>query len=333
MKRQMMNCFLVSFSILFGLIAASTQGIAYSGEGQKALILKSGSVPTAKDAMSQAGIRFAERMKQKTNGKIQITHYPDSQLGKERQMFESIRTGAMAMTVSGMTASNLFKIVVLPYLFRDRDHVTKVLDGEITEEWARRDLEKTGFYVFGWVYRGFRHCTFAKVPVRTPADMKGMKFRVPEDPVWLETWLAVGARPTPLAGGELYLALKQGVVDGQENTLDSIMALSMWEVQKHLVLTGHACAVGWATLSKQIWENLTPETRRVWIDTWKEVSEELKREMVIQEQEFVAGWRSKGGTVIEPDVGAFREATKDVWKKFAPQTWGEGVYEKIKATK
>lgn len=327
----MMNLLVLSFVILFSLIVVPTLGIAYSGEGQKALILKSGSVPNAKDAMSQAGIRFAERMKQKTNGKIQITHYPDSQLGKERQMFESIRTGSMAMLISGMTASNLFKIIVLPYLFRDRDHVTKVLDGEIMEEWARRDLEKTGIYVFGWVYRGFRHCTFTKVPVRTPADMKGMKFRVPEDPVWLETWLAVGARPTPVAGGELYLALKQGVVDGQENTLDSIIALSMWEVQKYLVLTGHACAVGWPQVSRQIWESLTPETRKVWVDTWKEVSEELKKEIVIQEQEFVATWKGKGGTVIEPDMETFREATKEVWKKFAPQTWGTGVYEKIKS--
>lgn len=332
MKNLKAYWFLMIGLLLFGLIVGPSQSMAYSGEGQKDLILKSGTVSPPKETMSQTAIKFAERLKKRTNGKIQITHYADSQLGKEQQMLESIKTGAIAMMVTGTGASKVFENINLPYLFRDGDHAMKVLEGAgFREQWAKEYFEKTGVLIFDWVYRGFRHCTFSKTPVRTAADVKGMKLRVPSLPIFVETWQAVGARPTPVAGAEMYLALRQGVVDGQENPLDTPLALSLWEVQKYLVLTGHVFSVGWPYLSGQVWQNLTPETRKVWLDTWKEVAAEMKGDVTKIEQECISTWKSKGGVIIEPDVESFREATKEVWKKFAPQVWGQGVYEKIKA--
>lgn len=113
--------------------------------------------------------------------------------------------------------------------------------------------------------------------------------------------------------------------------MDSIIALNLFEIQKYLVLTNHVFSAGWAQLSEKVWQDLTPETRKVWLETWKEVAEGIKREMIDKEQEYISIWKSKGSTVINPDIEAFREATKEVWKKFAPEAWGPGVYEKIKA--
>lgn len=331
MKKGFIVSILICPLILFGLSAGSSQPMAYTGEGQKTLILRSGSEGQFTDAMSLAGFRFAERMKQKTNGKIQITHYAASQLGTWRQMLESIKGGAMAMMVSGVTGSPIYDAINLPYLFRDLDHVDKVTSSPIGAELAHKLVEKTGIRIFGWVYRGYRHCTFTKVAVRTPADMKGMKFRVPETPVYLETWRAVGARPTPMAWAEVYTGLQQGTIDGQENPFDIIISASLFEVQAYLVLTGHVFPPGWGQMSEKVWQDLTPETQKVWIETWNEVSREVREELLKLEVKYLETWKAKGGVIIEPNVAAFREATKDVWKKFAPKAWGEGVYEKIQA--
>lgn len=331
MKKGFIVSILICPLILFGLSAGSSQPMAYTGEGQKTLILRSGSEGQFTDAMSLAGFRFAERMKQKTNGKIQITHYAASQLGTWRQMLESIKGGAMAMMVSGVTGSPIYDAINLPYLFRDLDHVDKVTSSPIGAELAHKLVEKTGIRIFGWVYRGYRHCTFTKVAVRTPADMKGMKFRVPETPVYLETWRAVGARPTPMAWAEVYTGLQQGTIDGQENPFDIIISASLFEVQAYLVLTGHVFPPGWGQMSEKVWQDLTLETQKVWIETWNEVSREVREELLKLEVKYLETWKAKGGVIIEPNLAAFREATKDVWKKFAPKAWGEGVYEKIQA--
>lgn len=331
MKKDFIVGILICPLILFGMAIAGSQPMAYTGEGQKTLILKSGSEGQFTDAMSLAGARFAERMKPRTNGKIQITHYAASQLGTWRQMLESIKGGAMAMMVSGLTGAPIYDAINLPYIFRDLDHADKVINGPTGAELARKQVEKTGIRIFGWVYRGYRHCTFTKVAVHSPADMKGMKFRVPETPVYLETWRAVGARPTPMAWAEVYTGLQQGTIDGQENPLDIIISSSLFEVQKYLVLTGHVLPPGWAQMSEKVWQDLTPETQKVWIETWNEVSREGREELLKQEAKYLETWKAKGGVIIEPNVAAFREATKDVWKKFAPKAWGEGVYEKTQA--
>lgn len=332
MKRALQSVGLGSLMLLV-VATGGPQSQAYTGEKQKTLILKSGSEGQFTDVMSMASKLFAERMKQRTNGKIQITHYPASQLGTWRQMLESIKGGAMAFMVSGLTGAPIYDAINLPYIFRDPDHADKVVNGPIGMELARKHMEKTGIRIFGWVYRGYRHCTTTKIAVRTPADMKGMKFRVPETPVYLETWRAVGARPTPMAWAEVYTGLQQGTIDGQENPLDIILSSSLFEVQKYLILTGHVLPPGWAQVSEKVWQELTPETQKVWMETWQEVSREMRQELIKQESKYLETWKAKGGVILEPNVAAFREATKDVWKKFAPKAWGEGVYEKLQAVR
>jgi TRAP-type transport system periplasmic protein len=331
MKIRKAGCLLMGAALLFVFMGSLSLAMGYSGEGQTGLVLKSSSDGPAKDIVSVTAVKFADRMKQRTNGKIQITHYSDGQLGRWQQVMESVQAGNIALMYHPPTLRT-YQITNLPYLFRDLDHATKVLNGSIREEMSQRDL-KTGVYVFGWTYMGFRHCTFTKVPVRTPDDMKGMKFRPPPIPVMMDIFKAVGARPTAVNFGELYLALRQGVVEGTEGPLDVLTTTNMWEIQKYLVLTGHCFTANFSHVNAKLWQSLTPETRKVWEETWREVSEEARKEVIEREKEQMAFWRSKGITIIEPDVKPFREATKDVWKTFLTEPGEKELYEKIVAVR
>lgn len=325
-----MNFLLFGVLCVFGFIGGTSLCNAYSGEGQKTLILKSGGEAASNENTSIACVRFAERMKQRTNGKIQITHYADSQLGKWKQILESIRIGSVAMMVSG-GASKATELAALPYLFRDGDHARKVFDGEIGDLIGKKHFEQTGVYAFGWFYKSFRHLFTVKTPVNSLANLKGLKIRVAEWPMMVDAWNALGARPTPMPVGDLYLGLRQGVVDGAELTIDFVVNSSQIEVLNNMMLTNHSISANFAGVGMHVWNDLTPETKKVWLDTWREVAEESRMETIAFEDGLKATWKSKGKTIIEPDLTPYRNATKDLWKKYAPQVWGEGVYEKIQA--
>ena len=272
MEKQKTRYLVVAILCSVILIGGPSLLSAYTGEGQKALILKIGSEIPGNDPVSQAPMLFAERMTKRSNGKIQITYFPESQLGKWQQMLESVKAGSLAMAFTPAGGSKEFYVIQLPFLFRDLDHAAKVMDGEIREGWAQKHLEKTGIYIFGWQFGGWQSMFFSKIPVRTPVDMKGMKFRVPQDKIFIETFEAIGARPTPIPFGELYLALRQGVADGLTVPTQPVVALKFWEVVKYGTLTHHMISAFLIHLNGDIWKSLTPETRKLWMDTWKEVT-------------------------------------------------------------
>ena len=333
MKKGIMYYLLAIMMCSVILMCASPALMAYTGEGQKTLILKIGSEIPANDPMSQAPIRFAERMTQRSNGKIQITYFPDSQLGKWQQMLESVKTGSLAMMYSPAGGSKEFYVIQLPFLFRDLDHAVKVMDGDIREGWAKRHLEKTGTYIFGWQFGGWQSMYFVKTPVRTPADMKGMKFRIPQDKIFVETFQALGARPTPIPFAELYLALRQGVADGLAMPTQPVVAMKFWEVLKYGTLTHHMISAFLIHLNGDVWKSLTPESKKLWMDTWKEVNKEVTKLVLDKEREDVDLMKSKGMTFSEPNIEAFRDATKDVWKKMLSEQVEFEAYEKIKAAR
>ena len=333
MEKQKTRYLVVAILCSVILIGGPSLLSAYTGEGQKALILKIGSEIPGNDPVSQAPMLFAERMTKRSNGKIQITYFPESQLGKWQQMLESVKAGSLAMTFTPAGGSKEFYVIQLPFLFRDLDHAAKVMDGEIREGWAQKHLEKTGIYIFGWQFGGWQSMFFSKIPVRTPVDMKGMKFRVPQDKIFIETFEAIGARPTPIPFGELYLALRQGVADGLTVPTQPVVALKFWEVVKYGTLTHHMISAFLIHLNGDIWKSLTPETKKLWMDTWKEVTAEVNKLIMDKEREDVALLKSKGMVFTEPNIEAFREATKDVWKKMLTEPAELEAYEKIKATR
>ena len=333
MKKEILGCLLLIVTCSAIILGASSTLMAYTGEGQKPLVLKIGSEIPGNDLLSQAPARFAERMTQRSNGKIQISYFPDSQLGKWQQMLESVKVGSLAMMYSPAGGSKEFYVIQLPFLFRDLDHAVKVMDGEIREEWARKHLEKNNIYIFGWQFGGWQSMFFSKTPVKTAADMKGMKFRIPQDKIFVETFQAIGARPTPIPFGDLYLALRQGVADGLAVPTAPVVAMKFWEVLKYGTLTRHMISAFLIHLNGDVWKSLTPESRKLWMDTWKEVTAEVRKMVVDNENNDVALLKSKGMVFAEPDLQSFRDATKDVYKTMLTEPVELEAYEKIKAAR
>ena len=207
--------------------------------------------------------RIAKDVKEKSGGRIDIQVFPNGQLGTGKDMVEAVSSGALQLTTEGAGAVGAFlpqlSLIEAPYLWRDAAHMAKVAGSPIFAKMNDDLVAKRGMRMMAVTYYGRRHLTTGKKEVRTPADMVGFKLRVPPVDTFLAMAEAWGARATPIAFSELYLALSQGAVDGQENPLPTIQSGKFNEVQKYLSLTQHAYSALGLTMNKAKFDSLTPE--------------------------------------------------------------------------
>lgn len=275
-------------------------------------------------------------LEKNSGGAIKLQVFCCAQLGSERELAEGVRLGTINMT--SVAAEGALPAWVpelqafgLPFIIRDRDHIYKVLDGPVGKELESK-LNAQGFVVLGWWELGFRNMTSKDKPIRTPDDLKGLKMRVQEAKVWLGMMRALGAIPTPIPFGELYSALQQGVVDGQENPIVTITSMKFYEVQKQVGLTEHTYTALPVLASKKWWDTLKPAQRDVIAASVKE-SVPLQRKAVSgQVDEGIAFLKTQGVTINAVDKAKFMEATKDVPKLTADQVPLEFV-QRIRDTK
>ncbi len=275
-------------------------------------------------------------LEKKSGGAVKLQVFCCAQLGSERELAEGVRLGTINMT--SVAAEGALPAWVpelqafgLPFIIRDREHIYKVLDGPVGKELESK-LNAQGFVVLGWWELGFRNMTSKDRPIRTPEDLKGLKMRVQEAKVWLGLMRALGAIPTPIPFGELYNALQQGVVDGQENPIVTITSMKFYEVQKQVGLTEHTYTALPVLASKKWWDTLKPAQRDVIAASVKE-SVPLQRKAVGgQVDEGIAFLKTQGVTINAVDKAKFMEATKDVPKLTADQVPLEFV-QRIRDTK
>jgi TRAP-type C4-dicarboxylate transport system substrate-binding protein len=169
-------------------------------------------------------------------------------------------------------------------------------------------------------------------PIRTPADFKGMKLRAPEIPVVVAGVKALGASPVVIAFPELYTALQQGTADGWEAPVGNMYDSKFYEIAKNLSVVNWTFNCNELLVNDDVWQKMTPETQKIVRDTWKEVAAETSNKIAEEEKTTIEEMKKHGVQVLYPDPAPFREATKNVWKDFAPKIWGPGVYEKVQAT-
>jgi tripartite ATP-independent transporter DctP family solute receptor len=275
-------------------------------------------------------------LEKNSGGAVKLQVFCCAQLGSERELAEGVRLGTINMTsvaAEGALPGWVPELQAfgLPFIIRDRDHIYKVLDGPIGKELERK-LSAQGFVVLGWWELGFRNMTSKDKPIRAPDDLKGLKMRVQEAKVWLGLMRALGAIPTPIPFGELYSALQQGVVDGQENPIVTITSMKFYEVQKQVGLTEHTYTALPVLASKKWWDTLKPAQRDVIAASVKE-SVPLQRKAVGgQVDEGIAFLKTQGVTINTVDKAKFMEATKDVPKLTADQVPLEFV-QRIRDTK
>jgi tripartite ATP-independent transporter DctP family solute receptor len=278
---------------------------------------------------------FGEEIAKKTNGRIQVRVFPSGELADEREEYALLNTGAIEMALAQQLIPALvpeYGIVDMLYLWRDQEQLRKFYAGPIGDEIKEKILKIRGIRALGFIDRGARNLTTKDRPVKTPADLKGMKIRTLQVPAHIEAWRMLGATPVPMSINEVFIGLQQGVVDAQENPVEMIKSMSFNEVQKYLIRTGHHRSVIWFVISEKFYQSLSPEDRKL-IESEAKVAEayanRLQREQDASiEQELL----SKGMIGIDPDREAFREAVSGLPAKFANQ-WQPGLYEKIQQIK
>ena len=333
MNRQRHSNLRVLLSSAVLLLAMSTSTLATAAG--PAVTLKLGHVSSSdpKDNWQAGSVKFAEIVDQKSNGTIKLQVFPSSQLGNDRDMIEGMRLGSVDFALVAGVLSNFeprMGLLEIPYIFRDAEHMRKVLNGPVGAELSAA-LLKSGIRVLGWWERGPRQLT-ANKEVKGLADIKGMKIRVPEIPVSVDSWREFGANPTPMAFGEVYTGLQQKVIDAQENPLAIISNAKLNEVQKYLMKTDHIYGYVALAMSEKNYQKLSPEQQKAVMEAAKEATT-FENKLVWENEELLAkDLRAKGMQFVDVDRAAFIAAVKPVQVKYADKL-GKDLYERIVTTK
>lgn len=322
--------------------AAGAQGNAGSGNGSAAgtevtLILGNAAPASEVNHMYQYCQKFKELVEEKSEGRIAIEVHPNGELGGERDLVEGVQLGTVDICFVASAPLGNFVTDTLafdfPFLFRDFDHVEKVMGGEIGTDIANQIEEQAKVKFLSWGVNGFRHFCNNVKPVKSPEDMKGMKVRTMENKIHMETFTALGTDPTPMGTGELYTALQQGTVDGMEGPLTWILPSKYNEVQKYLSLTGHFYAPS-AALMNQDKYNALPEADRTLLDECAKEAEQYQLQFCIDIDKQMAEDAKEAGMEVIPkeelDMDAFYAAAQSVYDAHPEYS---GILEKIKNVK
>jgi tripartite ATP-independent transporter DctP family solute receptor len=279
--------------------------------------------------------KVAAEMREKTGGAVEIQTFPSGQLGSSRDVIEATSSGAIQMVDEGAAQFGQFvtpfSILEAPYIWRDPAHIRRALSAPLMDDMNSQLVAKRDMRLIGSTYYGTRHVTSGARAIHTAADMAGFKLRIPEVDTYRAMAEAWGARPTPLNIGELYLALSQGAVDGEENPLPTIQSSKFYEVQKYLVLTAHIMTPRIVVVNEDAWKTLTPPQQEMLRDSLARHGREQDDEIVRQETMLADSFAKAGMTVITPDLESFRKPVlASLPGKFAGK-WGAGLWDRVAA--
>ena len=270
----------------------------------------------------QAMKTFAEDVDSGSKGKIRVELYPNAQLGGDRELCEGVQMGTIQMAIPSTSALAGFdkriQVLDLPYLFTTRKAAFEAVDGELGQK-LNSYLQKKGFEVLGYQENGFRHVTNSKRPVKSPADLKGLKIRTMENPMHIAFFKELGANPTPMSWGELYTALQQGTVDAQENPYAMIDDGKFYEVQKYVSETGHVFSYEILIANKKFMDKLPSDLREVVVDAARKAITAQRASLEKEEAAFKAKVTKAGlqANELTPEQKKpFVEATKKVYTQF-----------------
>jgi TRAP-type transport system periplasmic protein len=292
-------------------------------------------VVTSKDRSLTKGLyKFGEIVEKETNGSIKVEVYPDGQLGADLSVLNGLKGGTIQGTTMSTgpiaTSVDRFNVFDLPFLFKDENTAYKVLDGPIGQD-LLGDLPKVGLIGLNYWENGFRHLTDNKKEVKSPEDIQGLKIRTLENSLHIDMWKELGAIPTPIPYTELFTALDQKVVDGQENPVGNVTTAKFFEVQKYLTTTGHVYNASVFLLSKKFWDTLSDKEKEV-IKKAADEAKDYQRKLNQQEStEALDFLRKKGMVVTEltpEQKQKFVDKLKPIYQKYAPK-YGEALVNKL----
>ncbi|OGR93614.1 MAG: hypothetical protein A2V88_00460 [Elusimicrobia bacterium RBG_16_66_12] len=273
-------------------------------------------------------LKFAELVTERSRGRLDVGIFPGSQLGGAVEMAEGVRLGTIEFTPSGNAwiegIAPMTGVVNLPGLFRDNDHAYKAMYGFVGKDVYEKNLLPLGVRPLGWVSNEFRHVTNNKRQVKTLADMKGLKIRVPNSKVFADTVRAMGGSPVPVDWAEVFGALQQGVVDGQENPFMNIYSAKLYEVQKHLALTAHMWDVYNFLMNEKFFQGLDADLQKIVLEAGREACDFGWNEVKKDNADYLAKLRRAGMQVTELDRNEVQAAVKPTWKTYEDRTGAAG---------
>lgn len=309
---------LFNFKTLAAVVASA---VLFSANATADISLRFGYEAPRSDSQHAAAKKFNELLKEKTKGEIKLSLFPDSTLGNAQTMIAGVRGGTIDLEMSGSPnfsglVSNL-NVIDIPFIFKDRAHVYKVLDGEIGQG-LLKELEDKGLKGLAFWDVGFRSFTNSKHPVKTPDDIKGLKVRTNQNPMYIQAFTLLGGNPVPMPLSELYTALETRAVDAQEHPVGIVWSSKLYEVQKYLTLTNHGYTPLLLVMNKAKFDALSPELQTAMLEAAKEAGAYQRDLNEKNEKEIIENMKKAGIEVIESvDTKPFKDIIEaDVRKSF-----------------
>ena len=316
-------------------IAALVAGTMLSTGAMAQTKLKWAHVYETSEPFHTQSVWAAGEIAKRTNNRYQVDVFPASQLGKETDINQGLSLGSVDIIISGSSfAARSYPpigVTYYPFTFRDSDHLLKYTKSDIFKELTKGYEDKSGHKITAVTYYGVRHTSSNKA-IKTCADMKGLKMRVPDVPAYLAMPRSCGANTAPIAFAEVYLALQNGTVEAQENPLTTIEAKKFYEVQKHIVLTGHIVDHLNTVISGNLWKKLSPEDQKIFTDVTQEAAARATAEIKTNEAKLVQVFKDKGLTVTEINRQEFLD-TVLANAKFETYGYNKADWDKIQAIK
>jgi len=277
-------------------------------------------VVNEQDVYQDAAEKFRDLVAERSDGKIKVEIFPNATLGDERTLLEGMQIGTVDMGIitNGPVSNFVEEIAVfeLPFLFPSREKAIEVLDGDIGQEILGK-LEGVNLKGLTYAERGFRNLTNSKRPVKSPADVDGLRVRVMENPVYVDSFRALGADAIPMAWNEALTAMQQGTIDGQENPVNVIYSFKLSETQKYLTMTRHTYAPAIIVMGMPAWQQLSEEAQEIVLEAAKEAANFERELSANSEGEQLQALRDQGMEIVEDaDLAAFSEAVAPVYEKY-----------------
>lgn len=324
---------------IFAVLASAVMAVSVAlsgcgGDEQKdeVITLKLGHIQSEQDLWNLGSIKFKEEVEKLSQGKIKVDIFPNSTLGGDRDLAEGMKMGTVDFALIAGVLGNFDKsisILELPYLFRNHDEYNKIVNGAIGKEITGNVLKSSGIRILNWWDRGPRHTT-ANKPINTPADLAGLKIRVPEIPAMVDTWKAMGATPTPMAWSEVYTGLQQHTIDAQENPIPFIYGGRIQEVQDYIILTAHKYEYVTLAMSDKKFQSLTPEQQDIIIKAAQTATDYENNLVVTETDKLLKEMVEKNGmTVITPDIEPFAELAVKAHMPYAKSIGMEDLLNRI----
>lgn len=304
---------------------------AQAGENAKYMV-KFGHVLNTSHHYQATAIKWKELVEEKSEGRINVEVYPGGQLGGERDLLEGLQYNTLQAAFIGGTIANVepkFYVLDMPFVFANHADSRRKLNGELGRKLFEA-LPQHGIKGLAWTESGFRNITNSKKPIKLPSDLQGLKIRVPENQAYVATFKSLGVNPTPIAFPELFTALEQGVVDGQENPIPIIYSSKFQEVQNHLSMTGHLYGPGPMLMNLGFYDSLPADLQKA-IDEASEEARSFQADLIDkQEQQMLNELEADGVKVVHNiDKAPFKDLTVPVYDQYE-NTIGTEIMELVR---